>query len=209
MHLLWMSLAASAAVTTTLVLAGMRLGRARMRTRITWPARDGASGPEPPAYRAPQDVAQPLDVSAEVHEAMRPLEPLLVRQLAHADLALQPGLLVHAAPNTLRTVLSDVITSAVRASPCGHILITAGRLGPRVQVAVSDDGAIVDRALREQVLRGAAESVALLGGSLEINAVRGAGTTVRLRLPKPAKPAPERIPDAARSTADGVTARLP
>jgi hypothetical protein len=62
-------------------------------------------------------------------------------------------------------------------------LLTAARVGCRVHASVSDDSPAADGAIRLTRLREADRIVALLGGSMEIQARPGEGTTVTICLP--------------------------
>jgi hypothetical protein len=124
-------------------------------------------------------------VSTVLHDILVEFHPLMAGYGVHVDTAVQPGLAADFDVGLFRSVLPVVLDCAVRASVDGHLLITAMRLGPKVQIVVSDDGPTADRATREGDLRASGHLIGLQGGSLDIDARQGEGTTVTLRLPVP------------------------
>jgi hypothetical protein len=124
-----------------------------------------------------------LDIAAETAAVIARFESLAAERFVALEVAVQPGLAVHADPRALREILGDLVACAIEQSPCGRVLLTAGRIGARVQIAVSDDGTESDRALRSSQLRPAERLAALQGAVLEVDARPGWGTTVALRLP--------------------------
>jgi signal transduction histidine kinase len=97
--------------------------------------------------------------------------------------------------------MSDVLDNAIRHSEGGRVLVAAGRHGGRVQIAVLDDGAAVERAEQEAHLRGAERLLALQGGTIEVSVRPGAGSTVVIRLPEPAAARPTQAAPAAPAAA--------
>lgn len=124
-----------------------------------------------------------LDVAAEALSVLRQLEGPAAKRFVELEMAMQPGLAVRADPGAFRSVLFDLLNSAIGAAPCGRILLGGQQVGNRVQVSVTDDGAAADGPLRQAKLREAERLAALQGGSLLVDARPSQGTTVYLRLP--------------------------
>ncbi|HVC60437.1 MAG TPA: ATP-binding protein [Acetobacteraceae bacterium] len=145
-------------------------------------------------------VSGMLDVAAEMRDVLGRIGPEAARGLVRLEMAVQPDLAVRTDPLALRALLSDLVGNAIRHAPAGRVLLSAARLGGRVEIAVIDDGAGTEVAMREAALREAGQLVALQGGTLHIEAHEGQGTTVLVRLPEPmgtvraAGEAPQRQP---------------
>ena len=133
--------------------------------------------------RAPL-VSGLLDVAAEAREVLQQMAAEAAGNLVHLEYAVQTDLSVHADRLALQTVLGKLVGNAVRRAPCGRVLLSAMRHGGRVQIAVSDDGTATDAAIQQAALRDMSELVALQGGTIEVEAQTGAGTTVLVRLPQ-------------------------
>ena len=126
-----------------------------------------------------------LDVAAELRDVLHHMAGEATGHLVQLEYAVQPELSVHADRLALRAVLSELVGSAVRHTPGGRVLLSAIRLGGRVQIAVIDDGAGPEAAVQEAALREMAQLVALQGGTIEVEVQPGEGTTVLVRLPEP------------------------
>jgi signal transduction histidine kinase len=126
-----------------------------------------------------------LDVAAEARSVLGQMAAEAAAHLVQLEFATQANLSVHADRYALRFVLSELVGNAVRHAPGGRVLLSAIRLGGRVQIAVIDDGAGPDAAVQEAELREMAQLVALQGGTIDIEACPGEGTTVLVRLPEP------------------------
>jgi len=142
-------------------------------------------------------VGAMLDLSAEVRDVLERLSGDAAQSLVQLEMAVPPDLWVHTDALALRTVLAALAGRAVRQARGGMVLVSAVRQGGRVQIAVTDDGAGVPAPVQEAALREVAQLVALQGGTLEIDALPGVGTTVVVRLPEPmlAGAAAARLPD--------------
>jgi hypothetical protein len=142
-----------------------------------------------------------LDLEAEVTRALQRAVPAAARSGVQLVRAAPPGLAVRTDRRTLAAALAAVLEHAIAASPCGKVLLTARRDGPVMEVAVLDDGTAADPATRRAALRPVESSIGLQGGSLEVAAIAGEGTTVRLRLPAPAlRPQPAAATPAGTPT---------
>ncbi len=126
-----------------------------------------------------------MDVAAEVSSVLRQFEGLAAQNFVALDVAIQPRLAVRADARVFREIVGDLVAHAIGQSPCGRVLLGAGRSGGRVQVTVCDDGPGVDRGLQASKLRPAERLAALQGATMEVDARAGQGTTVVLRLPEP------------------------
>jgi anti-sigma regulatory factor (Ser/Thr protein kinase) len=131
-------------------------------------------------------VSSVLDVAAELRDVLARLATEVAGRRVKLEFAVQPDLSVHADPLALRVVLSELVASAMRYAPGGHVLVSAAQLGGRVQIAVMDDGAGPEAAVRQAALREVAELVALQGGTIDVETHPGEGTTVVVRLLEPA-----------------------
>jgi signal transduction histidine kinase len=80
-------------------------------------------------------------------------------------------------------VAAEALTNALKYAGCARISITVGRDNGQLAVDVRDDGVGGTDPGRGSGLRGLADRVSALGGSLEISSPLGAGTTVSARIP--------------------------
>ena len=126
-----------------------------------------------------------VDLEAAVAEAAEDLGGLAQEQWVRIDLAVSPAMTVHADPNVLATALRETMTTAIRATPGGQVLVTAETLGNQLHIRISDDGWGEDQRLRESLVRDAGALIALQGGSVAVHATPGRGTTVTVRIPMP------------------------
>jgi signal transduction histidine kinase len=125
-----------------------------------------------------------LDVAAEARSVLAQMAAEAAAHLVQFEFATQANISVHADRYTLRAVLSELVGNAVRHAPGGRVLLSVIRLGGRVQIAVIDDGAGPDASVQEAELREMAQLVALQGGTIDVEAYPGEGTTVLVRLPE-------------------------
>jgi signal transduction histidine kinase len=139
---------------------------------------------------------------------LRGSQSLAMDHLVRLEMAVQPGLTVRVDQHAFRVILQELVRTAIEQSPCGCVLLTATRVGCRVHASVSDDGPEADGASRLARLRHAEGIVALQGGSMEINARAGEGTTVTVRLPGGGNPDPGDPADlrteSGKSPADNI-----
>lgn len=126
-----------------------------------------------------------LDVATEVRDVLDQMAAEAARHLVRLEFAVQPELSVHADRLALRAVLGELVGNATRQAPGGRVLVSAVRLGGRVQIAVIDDGAGPEAAVQEAALRQVTQVVALQGGTIDVEVHPGEGTTVLVRLPEP------------------------
>jgi signal transduction histidine kinase len=124
-----------------------------------------------------------INLAAEVLALLHRFEALAARNFVALEQAVQPGLAVHIRPGLLRDMLHDVLTVAIERSPGGRVLLTAGQVAGRVEIAVSDDGQVIRDDPRSSWLGRAAELAALQDVTMDVDAREGEGTTVVLRLP--------------------------
>ena len=130
-------------------------------------------------------VSAELDVAAEARDVLQLMAAEAAGHQVQLEFAVQPELSVHADRLALRAVMSELVGNAVRHAPGGRVLLSAIRLGGRVQIAVIDDGAGPEAAVQEAALREVAQLVALQGGTIDVETHAGEGTTVLVRLPEP------------------------
>lgn len=134
--------------------------------------------------------------------------PQAATRFTALEMAVEPGLPVRWDEDALARALRFVVQDALGRAEGGRVLVTAGRHGGRVRVAVSDDGPAGDREMQEALLREPQQIFALMGATMEVEPQPGQGTTVVIRLPEPG---PLRAslaePQAAPATDRPVAAR--
>lgn len=188
---------------------------------VRWLPGDRAD-PEPPADRRtpPADgagdpgvagrsfTAEWLDLAPELAEALRWATPAARRRGVVLATAVESGLALRTNRSALRAALAALLDQAIAVAAGGKVLLAARREGWMIELAVLDDGPGADPAGRRGALRAVDSAIALQGGSLEITAIPGEGTTVRLRLAAPpaAWPQAAATPDATRAAPMPVAA---
>ncbi|MFI5907784.1 sensor domain-containing protein [Dactylosporangium sp. NPDC051541] len=112
-----------------------------------------------------------------------------VRELAErcpipveADVDL-PGRLPPEIESTAYFVISEALTNAVRHAAATRIRIRGRLAGQRLALSIADDGSGGADPSRGTGLRGLADRVAVVAGTLEISSPQGGPTTVRIDLP--------------------------
>ena len=153
--------------------------------------------------------AQWLDLAPELGQALRRAAPAAGRFGVGLESAVQPGLALQTDRRALRAALDCVLDQAMQAALGGKVLLTARRDGWVIELAVLDDGPGADAEVRRGALRPVDSAIALQGGSLEIAAVPGEGTTVRLRLPAPAAARPQAAVPAPATPAQATPCKRP
>jgi signal transduction histidine kinase len=86
--------------------------------------------------------------------------------------------------------VQEALTNCVRHARASHITVSVSRLADNLTVTVADNGAGFDASKRDSGLglRGIEERVRELGGLLSIKSAPGAGTTLTMKMPLPARP---------------------
>jgi signal transduction histidine kinase len=84
---------------------------------------------------------------------------------------------------TVYFVAAEALTNALKYAGCARVSIRVGRDDGQLAVEVADDGVGGTDPGQGSGLRGLADRVSALGGSLEISSPVGAGTTVSARIP--------------------------
>ena len=87
---------------------------------------------------------------------------------------------------TVYFVVAEALTNALKYASCDRVRVRVRVDGGWVIADVHDDGVGGTDAGRGSGLRGLADRVAALGGTLEIESPAGEGTTIRARVPVPA-----------------------
>lgn len=171
-------------------------------------------------FRAKQAIQASVDIErktpTKLHEViddvLRQLETPIALGLVHLDLTLQDGTARLPVPSILVDAFKSVLQRAVGRAAGGSVLISAERVGDRVQVTVADDGrpASPDGMMAE--LRQNAEALALQGGSLQVtrNLGRSGNVVVLQVMIAPAerpvsRPAWLRAPPAESSTTSQIS----
>ncbi|GAA0901471.1 sensor histidine kinase [Virgisporangium ochraceum] len=112
-----------------------------------------------------------------------------VRELAErCPLAVEVELMLPGRPPTpvesaAYFVISEALTNAVRHADASHVQVTGGFAEGRLLVAVIDDGHGGADPTRGTGLRGLADRVAVMDGTLEISSPKGGPTMIRIDLP--------------------------
>jgi signal transduction histidine kinase len=186
----WLGLSAVTLLGLSTVTCGVLLFGGWRRRQDLLALQDDGGQPMPVARRAFDLGRMPfvggvLDVAAEVRDVLAQMAAEAARHLVRLEFAVQPELSVHADRLALRAVLSELVGNAVQHAPGGRVLVSAIRLGGRVQIAVIDDGAGPEAAVQEAALREVVQVVALQGGTIDVEVHAGEGTTVLVRLPEP------------------------
>ena len=147
---------------------------------------------------AAPDAAEGLDLPGELRAVLTAAVPAAGAAGVALDLAVMPGLWLGTDAAALRGAVAAAVAAAIAAPSCTRVLLSARAHGGRVELAILDDGAGTDPTARRAALREAERTIGLQGGSLELHAAAGEGTSVRLRLP---------VPDPARRAAVKPPAR--
>ncbi|MGE4043979.1 MAG: hypothetical protein AB7F35_03940 [Acetobacteraceae bacterium] len=178
--------------------------------------RGARTGATPQAVRLSQSQAPPppataaggvFDLEHETRAVIDGRQGVGSRHFVQIRIAIQPDLGAAADPRAYRDVLADVLDSAFRKAPGGCVLVTGRRIGRWIEVAVSDDGPVLDNATHAVQLRHAQEHAALNGWLFSIQARPGYGTTVSLRLPAGTLPAVSPAGSTTASRNELVAAR--
>jgi len=112
--------------------------------------------------------ASPADVEISLGLALKRLLPVMTSLGAHADVAVQPGLLVPMTGAALADLLEDLLATAVHHAHASHLLLTAVGHGEQVHIRVTDDAPGMDPALLDDDVRDLRERIALRGCALQI-----------------------------------------
>jgi hypothetical protein len=208
----WLALVSlSVALFSTAVCGAMIVAGLRRRAQLAPAASGNVLFSQPhPRFAVPERFelgrtpfsAGLLDVAAEVRAVLDQVEPEAAPAFVRLELAVQPGLSVHADRRAFRDIVGNLVRYAVRRSPCGQVLVGGMRHGGRVQISVTDDGAVASEGAQASALRDVGGLIALLGGTIHVETRAGEGTTVLVRLPGPADLWTPVQPDPARASAD-------
>ncbi|MGH7211466.1 MAG: hypothetical protein ACREF1_08405 [Acetobacteraceae bacterium] len=146
----------------------------------------------PAASEAANEAAAPvrlgnglLLVAQAARAAFARVQPEARQRLVRLEMAVPDDLLVRLDAEAFDRILSTLLLTAIRAAPAGRVLLTARRLGGRVEVAVAGDGGAADRDSLVADLRPADELLALHGGTLEVQCIANAGAIFVARLLEP------------------------
>jgi len=85
--------------------------------------------------------------------------------------------------STAYFLVAEAVTNAVRHARASRVTISILDAGSRLEVSIRDDGIGGADPSRGSGLRGLADRLAAVDGSLEIDAPVGGGTTIRARIP--------------------------
>ncbi|MEO8716550.1 MAG: ATP-binding protein, partial [Acetobacteraceae bacterium] len=170
---LWLPLTVLSGVAMGAILAG---GLADRRRAVGASAR-AAPAPREAASSLRPLAAGPLDLDTELRAAAEGLVASARQRHVRLQVAVQPDLTVRSDAVALRQIVTDLLANAIAHTEGGAVLLSAGRHGGRIQIAVIDDGVAVDASEQAAHLRDAERLAALQGGTLEITVRPATGTT--------------------------------
>jgi PAS domain S-box-containing protein len=138
-----------------------------------------------------QALAELRELARGLHPAVlteRGLEPALGALADRAPVPVEvaaavEGRLPAAVEAAAYYVVSEALTNVAKYAGACVVRVDVSRSDGQVEVTVSDDGVGGADGSRGSGLRGLADRVEALGGRLEISSPKGAGTTLRARLP--------------------------
>ncbi len=166
--------------------------------RNFWLSRAGRAAPSQSAPTAPVRLGNGLlAVAPAAAAALEGVRTEAARALVRLEIAVHPGLAVRIDAGAFDRILSDMLLTAIRTAPCGRVLVSARRLGGRVEIAVSGDGATADRDRLIADLRSSIELLALHGGTLDVQTIPDAGTIFAARLLEPQGTGAMKLADVA------------
>lgn len=180
------------------------IGAAAWRNRSLWrtaPAVAAAAREVGPPVRLGNGL---LGVAAAVRAALARVRPEARQRLVRLEMAVPDDLVVRLDADAFDRILAALLVTAIRAAPAGRVLLTGGRRGGRVEVAVAGDGGTADRDSLTADLRRASELLALHGGTLEVRCIPDAGAVFVARLLEPQGTGAVRLPAAPQETSPPV-----
>jgi hypothetical protein len=144
--------------------------------------------------------SRPVELGAHLAEVVAAMAPVLDRADVTVSLEAMPGIVVHADPDALTQIVTNLLDNAVRFGPRGQRLrMSATRVGTAAAVVLEDDGPGIPPELREEVFQpfvtasahggtgiGLAVSrqlAELMEGTLRAGAPTGRGARLELTLP--------------------------
>jgi len=138
-----------------------------------------------------QSLKELRDLARGIHPAVlseRGLEPavraLAARASVPVDVVGQPaGRLPAAVETAAYFVVSEALTNVSKYAHAGHATVRVERVDGQLLVEVSDDGVGGASASDGSGLRGLADRVAALSGTLDVSSPPGRGTRLRAHLP--------------------------
>jgi hypothetical protein len=129
--------------------------------------------------------AEKLDLGAEVKAVVDSLAEDARERYVTVQFAVVPGSKVHVDWNALWLALRSALRTAIDATPGGNVPVTGRAVGTEMHVVIMDDGPDTEQMSRESLARETEALMALQGGSVAVEARRGHGTTMTIRLPTP------------------------
>ncbi|MSR06398.1 MAG: HAMP domain-containing protein [Gemmatimonadetes bacterium] len=154
-----------------------------------------------------QANAGTVDVAQAAREAWAPLAPRAAERNIGLDVSAGPGVSLHAEPDAVRQILTNLFDNSIRHTPPGgRVTLSAQRLPDGMEVVVRDTGAgipkdhlprVFERFYRVDPGRSRDEGGTGLGlaivkhlveahdGRVSVESALGEGTTVRLFFPSP------------------------
>jgi glucose-6-phosphate-specific signal transduction histidine kinase len=98
------------------------------------------------------------------------------------DVAARRGLLVRMRGPVLADLMEELVAAVLHSAPASALLLTASAHGDRIYISLTDDVPGADPFVRQAMLRGVMERVALRGGAIDVRVRPDEGTTVTLRV---------------------------
>jgi signal transduction histidine kinase len=135
-------------------------------------------------------LAELRELAHGIHPALREhglpaaLEALANRATVPTEVTCEtPGRLPESVELAAYFVVSEALTNVAKYSQATHSTVCVTRSGPTVTIEIADDGIGGADDSRGSGLRGLADRVEALDGSLRVSSPPGAGTTVTAELP--------------------------
>ena len=163
-------------------------------------AADAETVPAPLRDHLDVAVNQTSEAVRELRELARGIHPAILEDeglpAAVAALARRIGLPVEVSvdldgrlprlvESTAYFTIAEALTNTQRHSGASQAAVRMARNGPMLELEVTDDGAGGAQPERGSGLRGLADRVMALGGTLEVESVAGRGTRIRAAIPAP------------------------
>jgi signal transduction histidine kinase len=144
------------------------------------------------AMRELRELARGIHPAILTDRGLGAALPALAQRLAlPVELSLADGRLPEPLEVAVYFVVAEALTNVARYAGASHARVVVTTEADAVDVRISDDGIGGADPAKGSGLRGLADRVAVLDGSLEIDSDRGRGTTVRARIPVALEPGVE------------------
>lgn len=130
----------------------------------------------------PSSPDERLHLAAELRRIVALYAAIAKQRGVQIEFAVDPTLSLRIDRTRLHDLVGAMLTHALRAVHGGRVLLGAMRHGDMVQIAVIDENGNANQVIQQADLRQAMSWAAMLGGTLEVDARPGEGTTLLARL---------------------------